>query len=329
MTTRAVFVLAVLLVGAQREAAPETLAVVSDLNGRYGSTEYGPAVAAAVDRILELRPDAVLCTGDMVAGQRARPPLEPPALEAMWAAFRDRVSNRLAAAGIPLAVVPGNHDASAGARFAGDRRAYAEVWRSQRPRLPFVDDARYPFRYALRVGEVLVVGLDATAVGPLPAPERDWLRAVLARHGESSRHRVVFAHLPVWPVSQGREREALFDEELDGILREARVDAFLAGHHHAFFPGVKDGVRHVTQGGLGSGPRALIGDDRVAPASFTVLTLTDRGIGVEAWAGPDFRTRVDRASLPGRITWRGATLVRDDRTLPETREVGVSRPTPH
>ena len=53
---------------------PLRVAVISDINGRYGATAYHPRVAVAMQRIIALEPDLVISTGDMVAGQRARQP---------------------------------------------------------------------------------------------------------------------------------------------------------------------------------------------------------------------------------------------------------------
>lgn len=44
--------------------------VLSDLNDGYGSTTYSQEVLDVVDRIAELKPDLILCGGDMVAGQK-------------------------------------------------------------------------------------------------------------------------------------------------------------------------------------------------------------------------------------------------------------------
>ena len=56
--------------GATSGEEPLRVAVISDLNGSYGSTAYAKEVARAVERIIDLRPDLVISTGDMVAGQR-------------------------------------------------------------------------------------------------------------------------------------------------------------------------------------------------------------------------------------------------------------------
>ena len=61
------------------------LALISDLNGPYGSTRYSPTVAKGLDLLSQLQPDLVLCAGDMVAGQKLS--LTDSQLEAMWGSF--------------------------------------------------------------------------------------------------------------------------------------------------------------------------------------------------------------------------------------------------
>ncbi len=286
------------------------VAVVSDLNGSYGSTRYDPGVHRAVARIVALRPDLVLCTGDMVAGQR-RPPLTRPELEAMWSAFHRAVSEPLAAAGIPLAVTPGNHDASGYEGFALEREVYREQWERRLPVLESVDGAAYPFRYALAAGGALFISLDVTRTGALDPEQKQWLRDLLLRQGGSFRWRIAFGHLPVWAVARGRERDITADRGLENVLREGGVDLYLSGHHHAFYSAVKDSVRYVFQGCVGAGPRALLGTDRAAPRSFTLLELRDDGtVRVSALAGPGFEREVDASLLPERIDAPGGPLVR-------------------
>jgi len=62
-----------LLASAGRAAAdPLRVAVISDMNGSYGSTEYESTVDGAVRRIVALKPNLVISTGDMVAGNAGR-----------------------------------------------------------------------------------------------------------------------------------------------------------------------------------------------------------------------------------------------------------------
>lgn len=296
-------------------AAAEVLrvAVISDLNGSYGSTQYEPAVTHAVRRLVEMRPDLVISTGDMVAGQRLHPPLSPPVVAAMWSAFHAAVSDPLAAARVPLAVTPGNHDASAYGTFAREREAYREQWLARRPAVQFVDDAHYPFRYAFALGSTLFVSLDVTRVGALDDPQLRWLDALLVREAPRFRHRVAFSHLPVHPFAQGRETEVSADHALERLLRRHGVTLYLSGHHHAFYPGYRDGIRFVGQACLGAGPRPLLGTSGRSDRAITLLEIPDDGpIRVEALAAPEFRQRIPRASLPARIVSRYGTLVRDD-----------------
>jgi len=297
---------------AEEPGAPLRVVVISDLNESYGSVRYSEHVAHAVARIVQLRPALVINTGDMVAGQRL-PPLSAGDVEAMWRAFHHAVTDPLARAGIPMAVTPGNHDASSGTRFALERRIYHEQWLPRRPAVEFIDAAEYPFSYAFAVAQTLFISLDATFVGPLSERERSWLRGVLARHAGRYSHRVVFSHVPVWPFAAGRESDNLGDERLEAILREAQVDLVLSGHHHAYFPGAKDGLRYVSQACLGAAPRPLIGTPARSEHAITVLEIPAAGpISVEAYRAPDFTVPIHRHTLPERIVSRRATLLRDD-----------------
>jgi 3',5'-cyclic AMP phosphodiesterase CpdA len=301
-----------LLAGAARAAAPPLrVAVISDLNGDYGSTEYESTVDGAVRRILTLRPDLVISTGDMVAGQR-RPHLTRAEVEAMWRAFHRHVSDPLAKAGIPLAVTPGNHDGSAYPGFELERHIYGEQWQARRPTVAFLDAAHYPYYYAFAVADVLFVSLDATTLGELAPEQMAWLRGLLPRQGGGYRQRIVFSHVPLWPFTQGREREFIGDPALERLLRDARVDLYLSGHHHAFYPGHKDGIHLVSQSCVGAGPRRLIGSAERSARSITLIEIDGAGLRVAALQAPDFTRPIDWGTLPARIRSRAAELIRAD-----------------
>jgi hypothetical protein len=293
--------------------AAQTLrvAVISDLNGAYGSTDYATQVDHALSRIVALKPDLVISTGDMVAGQR-RPHLTRGEVDRMWQAFHAYVSEPLQAAGIPLVVTPGNHDASAYDGFALERTIYAEQWLQRRPAVQFLDAAGYPYYYAFSLGDILFISLDATVVGHLPEQQMAWLRQLLARHGSQHRRRVVFSHLPLWPLARGREREYIGDPRLQSLLEQAGVELYLSGHHHAFYPGVSGTTAFVGQACLGAGPRPLLGTEQRSARSFTLLEFTPEGIQVGAYQAPGFRTLVDWSTLPERIQSPAFQLLRAD-----------------
>ena len=284
----------------EKESAPDrlwTVAVISDLNGSYGSTEYTREVHGAVEWINDsLKPDLVVSTGDMVAGQRRG--LD---YAAMWRAFHEAVTDELAKAGIPLAVTPGNHDASGSSAFWEERVQFAREWRTRRPRLSFVSDEFYPFHYAFELGPALFISLDGTQVGPLDDAQRNWVKEVLERNSHKE-IKFVYSHLPLYGVAQGREHEILGDEELEALFVEHDVDMMMAGHHHAYYPGKRGDTLHLHTACLGTGQRALIGEDSVSPRNVAVVQFDSSGIvSVEAVESPHFQGVVDNETLPRSI----------------------------
>jgi hypothetical protein len=292
------------------------VAVISDLNARYGSSDYGKAVDDAIQRLLQLKPDLVLCTGDMIAGQRPQPLLQRQQLQAMWQAFHRKVSDPLAKAGIPLLVTPGNHDASIYPKFQLERTLFAEQWGPRKPKLDFVDDAQYPFRYAFAQDQVLFIALDVTRPGQLDAQQRTWLKRLLQTKGKDYRHRVAFSHLPIWPFTQQREREISADTRLEQLLKAHGVETYLSGHHHGFFPGFREGIRHIGQACLGSGSRRLIGQKQASPRGFSLLRFGPGRWHVSNLLAPDFLQSMQPDALPEALSSPGATLIRLDRVRP-------------
>ena len=124
---------------------------------------------------------------------------------------------------------------------------------------------------------------------------------------------VTFSHLPLWPFAQNREREIIGDPALEALYHKLDVDLHLSGHHHAFYPGWKDGVAYVSQACLGGGKRVLIGDTVRSERSFTMLEFDTEGLdSVQAYTGPDFREQLDQTSLPPQVISPNATLKRLD-----------------
>lgn len=280
-------------------AEPLRIAVISDLNGSYGSTEYGPEVSGAIARIIALRPDLVISTGDMVAGQRRKPKLTTADLATMWAAFHATVSDPLARSGLPLLVTPGNHDASAYPGFQTERTAFADAWADRVPALVPLDSGGWPFRGAWSVNDVLLIGIDATRSGPLADEDLGWLRGILQSHAGRHRTVILFGHLPLMPITQGREGDVLADPTLFDLAQTAGVDLWLSGHHHAFYSGTAGNILFVAQAALGNGPRKLIDDTRVSARGFTWIEVDDDGnITVAAYPPPGFDTKLDANSLP-------------------------------
>ncbi|MFU8806045.1 MAG: metallophosphoesterase family protein [Bradymonadaceae bacterium] len=285
-----------------------TVAVIADLNGSYGSMQYRVEVHEAVKWLVETgRPDLVITTGDMVAGQRAG--LDYPG---MWAAFHEAVTGPLTRAGIPLAVTPGNHDASAGNIFLDERIQYVYEWLRRRPQVRFVDEGFYPLYYAFEVGPALFISLDATLVGPLDDDQRRWLEFVLERHADKE-VKIVFGHVPLYPISHGREHETLNDPALEELFDRFGVDVMVSGHHHAYYPGRRGDLRLLAAGALGSGPRRLVGTNEVGPRTVVLIRIVNGEIeSIEGYGGEGFSEVIRREGLPESLNEGELKIFRDD-----------------
>lgn len=288
--------------------------VLGDFNGPYGSTTYPASLARVIAAVTEVwRPDAVLFPGDVVAGQSRE--LSRERLDAMWRAFDEHVAAPLRAAGIAYALAVGNHDASSlrsggGYAFARDREAAAAYWSdpAHRAGLALHDDADLPFHYSFTVGGVFVAVIDASS--PLVTAERrEWLAAQLASEpARQAAVRIVVGHLPLVPVSVGREapgERLAAAEEIAALLREGCVSAYVSGHHAAYYPGVWDGLELLAAGGIGA--RRLLGWDGRPRSTVTVVDVWEAA-GELTYATFDVETLEPLggedlpAALPGGVT---------------------------
>jgi acid phosphatase type 7 len=286
------------------------LAVISDLNENYGSTRYGGAVHAAVSALTgRFRPAVVLITGDMVAGQKRG--VDAPA---MWRSFHRAVTDPLTKAGILLAPAPGNHDASPG--FAEERAEYVRQWSEKKSALSFVDASHYPLRYSFTFGGAFFLALDATSVGPIGREQRAWVGEQLEQ-AQGYDLKLAFGHLPLYPIAHGRERETLFDADLERLFVRHGVETYISGHHHAYYPGATPTLRHLAMPCLGGGARALIGTQRASPQALVLLHVEGSELAsAEAFAAPEFAVPIARSTLPARIVLGRRVLTRDD-LMPE------------
>ena len=276
-------VLASALAGAQGIDAPRgdtRLVVFGDFNGPYGSTAYPAPVAGVVDAILQTwRPDLVVFTGDVVAGQSRS--LTAEDLASMWGAFDRDVAAKLRAARVPYALTVGNHDASSlqsGGEYAfpADRAAAREYWSrpEHRAGLELLDSQDLPFHYSFTVGDVFVAVIDASSAA-VTSERRSWLRDQLdSEAAQTAIARFVVGHLPLVPVSVGRDSpgESVSDAvPLAEVLSAGCATAYVSGHHAAYYPGDWDGLELLAAGGVGA--RRLLGIDGAPRSTVTVVDV--------------------------------------------------------
>lgn len=277
---------ALLALAGAAAAAPLRVAVLSGLNGGDGSCEYDKPVLAAVKKLAKEKPDLVVIAGDMIAGGKYS--LPDAQVARLWGCFREAVAAPLAAAGVPVAPAPGNHDASAYTGGARDRLFYQKEWLAARPAVRFLDDRNYPFEYAFSAGEALFLVLDQTTPAALSPERLAWVDRTLTGH-YGYKARIVFAHLPLYPFARGREKEATFDRALEALLARHKVSLVVSGHDRAYYPGRHGGLRCASTGCLGGGPGRLLGGNYVAFRSYTMLVLGQYGaLSVDAYAWPGF-----------------------------------------
>jgi len=264
---------------------------------------------------------AVISTGDMVAGQKSGLDYQK-----MWDSFHSVVTNPLDSARLPLLPSPGNHDGSAGSGFQNERNIYVRNWnnypisrfnsfRPHNSQITFVPGViqNYPLNYAISMGPAVLIGLDATAVGPLINNQLTWLEDVLSKTSQA-KIKIVFGHVPLYPFAFDKATEYLaygqaktgYAERFESLLETHNVTYCLSGHDHAFFPGHRNSsVRYISTPLLGSGARAVLTADRSSPISktgFLYLSFDSEGNHqLEALESPSFQP-ISYQTLPAAVS---------------------------
>lgn len=247
---------------------------ISDLNAGYGDTTYSEDVRKTIARIGVLKPDIVLCGGDMVAGQKST--ITAQRTHAMWKNFRKEVLAPIAAQRIPFGFTLGNHDASP--NFAQDREIAYFFWQAEKQTtgLKFIDSAHYPFYFSYLKNNVLIISWDAA--GAKVKPEvYNWLEKQLESPiAQKARFRVVLGHLPLYAIVASKNKPGEVNENPDSALaffKRMKVDLYVSGHQHAYFPAHKNGFQLLNLGCIGDGPRPILGSYEPAKKAFTLLEI--------------------------------------------------------
>lgn len=245
-------------------------AVISDMNKSYGDTTYlqdlDDTINFIVNSLQEPNPiDLVLSTGDMVAGQK-----KGLDYQKMWNSFHRHVTIPLNDNGIMFAPSPGNHDASILTTYSQERQYYQKTFHetitdSLIGKTHLLQGSKFPFYYAFLYKGGLFISLDATSTSPLGTAQMNWLKTTLAQN-QNVLFKIVFGHVPLLPFAFGRAHEYLGKEnpkgilEFEKLLESYKVDYFLSGHHHVYYPGHRNGhVQYISIPLLGTGTRALLG----------------------------------------------------------------------
>ncbi|NQD69784.1 metallophosphoesterase [Sphingobacterium shayense] len=290
--------------------------VISDLNDSYGSITYSSDVREVVAKIDSIKPDIILCGGDMVAGQKAS--LTRQEIRAMWHGFAREVFDPITLRGIPFAFTMGNHDASP--NFKNDRAEASIFWKEQKDKtnLDFVDDTNYPYYFSYRQNDVFFISWDASS-SIIPANVVSWMEQQLTSTlATSARARVVMGHLPLYAIVESKNKTGEVLDRADqtiAFLKRYNVQIYVSGHQHAYFPGVKNNVILLHNGCLGGGPRRLLGQSLEGSKSYSIIDIP-KGSGVDFRAIRGFyaedHQQIPHRNLPDSITGFNGVVYRSD-----------------
>ncbi len=303
------------------------LAVISDLNSSYGSTDYEAEVVDAIARIPEWQPDIVLCGGDMVAGQDAY--LTEEKLKAMWAGFDRHIGTPLRTAKLPYGFTVGNHDASSATAPSGsylfevERQQTSKYWNdpSHDPGLTFIDRAGFPFNYTFQHNQIFYLAWDASS-NVISKSQLEWVEKSLATpEAQQAKLRIAIGHLPLYAVAVGRDEpgEILADaDQLRSLLEKYNVHTYISGHDHAYYPAYKGKLQLLQTGALGAGPRPWLNSDLSPMKTLTIVDISlDSATTTYTTYNMTTLKVVDQRELPRAIAGPTGLIVRRDVKLSE------------
>jgi predicted phosphodiesterase len=294
---------------------PLKIAVISDLNASYGSVDYDAEVSAVIKKMAMIKPDIILCGGDMIAGQKAS--LTEQNIKAMWQGFKQTVLTPVQQLKIPFGFTLGNHDASPS--YLTDRAMAKQFWieNVNATGLHFIDSTHYPFYFSYILNNVFFISWDA-AGARVPAEVYEWMNAQLATiTARAAKMRVLLGHLPLYPIVEQKNKPGEVNADADGALsffKDNGIDLYISGHQHAFYPAKKEGIRLLNAGCIGSGERRIMGHADTAKKTYTIIE-------VPAGAGQQFRYTtyiansgqvIDPRSLPDSVIGFNGVLRRED-----------------
>jgi len=226
----------------------------------YGDSRSGHATHRLIaDRILALKPDFALHTGDLVAyGSQV----------AEWDRFFDIESALLAS--VPLFPSPGNHEQNDARYFEAFVLPGNERW------------------YAFDWGNARIISLQIDAIMPFgkQSEQVQWLETTLAANTQP--WLIVCFHIPPYDALPEDSMGDAVRINLVPLFEQYGVDLVLSGHNHNYQRSIVNGIPYIVTGGAGAELYFIEGPDPDTEAYynghhlvyFTVEgeTLTGRAI---------------------------------------------------
>lgn len=296
-------------------AKPFRIIVISDLNSSYGSVTYNAEVTAVVKELAIIKPDIILCGGDMVAGQKAS--LTQQNIRDMWMGFKQTVLMPIKQLNIPFGFTLGNHDASPS--YHTDRTLAKEFWMNNvnAVNLDFVDSSHYPFYYSYIKSNVFFMSWDA-AGAKVSTDVYNWMKMQLsAKTAKEASIRILLGHLPLYPIVDHKNKLGEVNAAADSALsffKDNGIDLYISGHQHAFYPARKDGIRLLNAGCIGSGERKIMGHTDSAKKAYTIIEVPIQRPAEFRYTSfiPGSNEMIDPNGLPDSVIGFNGILRRED-----------------
>ena len=230
--------------------------------------------ALPIYKIGKIKPDLILCGGDMVAGQKAS--LTEQNIKEMWQHFKTVVFDPIKKADVPFGFTLGNHDASP--NFLKDRTIATQFWKEEKQatRLTFVNSEHYPFYFSYLKNNVFFISWDAS--GAKIKPELyHWMKMQTNLPvAKNARMRILLGHLPLYAIVAAKNKVGEVNSNPDSALaffKTHQIDMYISGHQHAYYPATKNGVQLLNAGCIGDGPRPILGHSDLAKKAYTIIEI--------------------------------------------------------
>ncbi|KIG16442.1 putative phosphohydrolase, Icc family protein [Enhygromyxa salina] len=247
---------------------------------KRGKHHDGRLFDRLVEHARELGVDRVVITGD----------LSNLALEQEF----EHIADKLAGIGLPVTVIPGNHDAYTRGSVRS-RRFEAMLGHFMQGERTDEDGQYYPF--VQRFDEVALIGVSTAqaslplyAVGTVGSEQLERLDAVLEQLAVEGRTRIVLIHHPVMPGEALRRHDLVDLQAFGQVIARQGAELILHGHEHREIIGTIPGANApVPVHGISSATNTSRHPGR--EAAFSVYRVEGQQIDREVyrWDGADFR----------------------------------------
>ncbi|MCP4676484.1 MAG: metallophosphoesterase [Deltaproteobacteria bacterium] len=232
------------------DPGPLRILVLGDRTGRPDDALF----RAALEEAALLKPDLVLCVGDLIEGYQPDEKLDEAAAE--WDHVLGIIRRFLG--DVPLYSTAGNHD----------------VWSDKSAAL-FEERLGHGVNFAFDAGGARIILFDSSRVkreADLSDDALNWLVRELAR---SSNHtaRIVVTHIPLFAISPGGR----YGSPLHDVLIAGGADWVLTGHWHHAMSDDRDEIRYRMIGTTGARPHMPGHPESGNFQQFGFLTI-DRGV---------------------------------------------------